>query len=98
MEWNTFSFQLIAFVLFGIIKGYFHLDYLKEILPKEYEGLNYFTMYITGSHYKCPQLMWPYVESVSQFTTIQKKKYLLAWLFTVIEISILFSIILMVFD
>ena len=61
MVWNTFIYQLVAFVLFGFIKGHFHLEYLKAVFSTKYENLEYYKIYFSGSHYKCPELLIPFL-------------------------------------
>jgi hypothetical protein len=76
------------------LKGYFHLEFLKEKLPLEYGGLSYARIFLTGSFYKAPILMWPFIRIHRNLSNIEAKKYFLAVAFTIAEVLILLNIII----
>lgn len=93
MNYNVIVYELLGFLFGTILKGYFHLDYLKSVFPDKYGNLNYLIIFLTGSHYKAPQLMVPFIAKYPNLSENQKLKFILAWLATITYILIILFII-----
>jgi len=83
-------------MLIAFLKGYFHLEFLKKKNPLKYGELSYVRIFLTGSFYKAPILMWPVIRIYRDLNDMERKKYFLAVAFTIAEILILLNIIIWV--
>ena len=90
---TTFRFQLVVLIISMFLKGYSHLEYLKSINPKRYKKLNYFSLFLRGAHWECPELLFPYIKRYKNQESNGSSKYSIAVLFLVIELAIITSII-----